>query len=387
MGGDRLLIVDEDVEFRTLARRVAEALGYDTLLTGDAKVFKEEVRSWHPSVVIIDLNPTGIDGIELLRELGEMRIAARIVIASGVDAKILDTVGCLAAERGLSVAATLQKPVGADALGQVLDRLREVEKQLLAGALAHAIANDDLVLEYLPTIDCRSGRIYAVEALVRWQHPTRGTIPPDQFLSLAEAGDLGNRLTEWVVAAATAQTARWRRQGVALGLSVNVSPGNLESQQFPDMLAALCARNGHQPAQLTVEFGAAAAAADLAQMRDTLSRLRLKGFRLAIDGFGSGDLSLAKLRRLPFSEVKIDKPFVSQMTTDRDSRLVVEAAIELAHKFGLQAVAVGVTTPAILAAIVELGADAAQGFLISPPVGADRIGKIAAAPVAIAAPS
>lgn len=387
MSEDRLLIIDDDTVFRNFARLVAEAVGYDTLITGEAKVFKEQVRSWGPSVVILDVNMPGIDGIELLRDLVDMRIAARIVIASAVDVKVLETVGQLASERGLAIAATLQKPVSQEALTQVLERLREVEKQLLAGALAHAIANNDLILEYLPILDCKTGQISAVEALVRWQHPSRGMIPPDQFVSLAEQGDVIHQLTQWVATAATRHTARWRREGFDLGLALNISARNLEDPALAEMLASICAQSGHKPEKLTVELGAAALGGDLAHTRDTLSRLCLKGFRLSVEEFGTGDLSLGKLRRLPLSELKIDRPFVSQMMTDEDSRLVVEASIDLAHKFGLSVLAVGVTMRTILAAVKQRGADSAQGFFISPPVAADRVPQIARTPVSAAAPA
>jgi EAL domain-containing protein (putative c-di-GMP-specific phosphodiesterase class I) len=387
MSEDRVLIIDDDAGFRNFARRVAEAVGYDTRVTAEAQVFKDEVRAWNPSVILLDLNMPGVDGVELLRDLVDMRVAARVLIASGVDLKVLETVAGLAAERGLKVAATLQKPIRAEALQEVLERLREVEKELLAGALVHAIANNDLILEYLPTLDCRTGRICGVEALVRWQHPTRGMIPPDQFVSLAERGDVIHQLTQWVVGTATRQCRRWRREGLDLALAVNASPRNLESPHFPDELAALCAQTAHPPEKLTIEVVASAVAGDLAHMRETLSRLRLKGFRLSIEEFGTGDLSLAKLRRLPFSELKIDKPFVSQMGHDEDSRQIVEAAIDLAHQFGLSAVAVGVTMRTILAAVTERGADMAQGFFISPPVGAERIRDVAAKLTQIAPPA
>jgi EAL domain-containing protein (putative c-di-GMP-specific phosphodiesterase class I)/ActR/RegA family two-component response regulator len=382
MSDDRLLIIDDDNGFRNFVRRVAETVGYDTLITGDAKVFKEQVRAWNPSVIILDLNMPGIDGIELLRDLVDMKVTARVVIASGVDLKVLETVGRMAAERGLAIAGTIQKPVRAEALKEVLERLREVEKELLAGALTHAIASNDLVLEYLPTLDCRTGRIYAVEALVRWQHPTRGMIPPDQFIALAEQSEAIHELTQWVVANATRQTARWRRDGVDLGLAVNVSARNLESSDFPDRIAAICAQTGHAPEQLTMEFVADAISGDLAQTKELLTRLRLKGFRIAIEEFGTGDLSLAKLCRLPFAELKIDKPFVSQMLHDAESCRIVEAAIGVAQKFGLKSLAVGVTMRTILSAVAERGADAAQGFFISPPADADQVRALVAAPPA-----
>ncbi len=370
---DRLLIIDDDSGFRNYVRRVGEATGFETFATGDATVFMERARAWNPSVIVMDLNMPGADGIELLRELGDARIRARVLIASGVDAKVLDTARRLAAERGLAIAGTLPKPIRAHELKERLEQLREVEKPLMAGALAHAIANNDLLLEYQPKIDCRSGQVIGAEALVRWRHPTRGIIAPDQFIPLAEQSGAIHALTEWVTNAAVAQAAAWRRDGLALEVAINVSARNLETLELPDMIAARCATAGLAPEGLTIELTESAAMGDPAQTMDILTRLCIKGFRLAIDDFGTGYSSLLQLRRLPFAELKIDKSFVMQMNRDPDSQVIVEAVIGLARKLGLSIVAEGVETAATLGAITKLGADSAQGFYISPPVAPERV--------------
>ena len=211
MNQDRLLIVDDDSGFRNYARRVGEASGYETFITASAAEFKEKIRSWRPTVILLDLQMPGADGVELLRDLAEAKSAARILIASGVDTKVLEAAERLASERGLSMAGTLQKPVRLALLRDELERLREFEAPLLAGALAHAIANGELLLEYQPKLDCRTGQVRGVEALARWQHPTRGIVPPDKFVPLAEQSGLIHDMTDWVVASATRQAARAAR--------------------------------------------------------------------------------------------------------------------------------------------------------------------------------
>jgi len=370
---DRLLVIDDDSGFRNYVRRVGEAIGFETIATGDAAVFKQRVRNWEPSVIVMDLNMPGADGIELLRDLVEAKSSARVLIASGVDARVLDAAERLAVERGLTIAGTLHKPVRAATLKETLERLREIEKPLLAGSLAHAIRNGNLVLEYQPKLDCRSAQIYAFEALVRWRHPSRGVIPPDQFIPLAEQGGLIHDLTEWVVATAAAQVAAWRRDGMPCEVAINISALNLESLDLPDMIATSCEAAGIAPDMITLELTESAAMNDAAQMMDVLTRLRLKGFRLSIDDFGTGYSSLVQLRKLPFSEMKIDKSFVLRMQTDKDSRVIVEAVIGLAQKLGLTVVAEGIETLEALNAVVKLGADAAQGHYISRPLAAERV--------------
>jgi EAL domain-containing protein (putative c-di-GMP-specific phosphodiesterase class I) len=370
---DRLLVIDDEAGFRNYVRRVGESIGFETVATGDPDIFKARVRSWDPSVIVMDLNMPGADGIELLRDLVEAKSTARVLIASGVDGRVLDAAERLAAERGVAIAGTLHKPVRAAVLKEALEKLREIEQPLLAGSLAHAIRNDSLVLEYQPKLDCRSSQIYALEALVRWPHPSRGVIPPDQFIPLAEQSGLIHDLTEWVVNNAAAQAAAWRRDGTPNEVAVNISARNLENLGLPDLIASSCASAGVPSDMITLELTESAAMNDPAQTMDVLTRLRLKGFRLSIDDFGTGYSSLVQLRKLPFSELKIDKSFVIQMAKDKDSRVIVEAVIGLAQKLGLCVVAEGIETSDVLASIVKLGADAAQGYYISRPVAAERV--------------
>jgi EAL domain-containing protein (putative c-di-GMP-specific phosphodiesterase class I)/ActR/RegA family two-component response regulator len=373
---DRLLIIDDDSAFRNYVRRVGESSGFETLVTGDPTAFKERVRSWHPSVIVLDLTMPGSDGVELLRDLVEAKSTARLLIASGADTKVLESVRSLAAQRGLAIAGTLQKPVRAALLKETLERLREIEKPLLASALAHAIRSDDLFLEYQPKLDCRSHQVFGVEALARWHHMTRGILPPDQFIALAEQSGLIHDLTEWVVNAATRQAAAWRKEGLPLEIAINISARNLENIELPDMIGASCAKHNLPAEAVTLELVESAAMGDPTQTMDVLTRLRLKGFRLSIDDFGTGYSSLVQLQKLPFSEIKIDRSFVIQMMRSHDCRVIVEVVIGLAQKLGLCVIAEGVETAEILAAIVAMGADGAQGYFISRPVVADRVEAI-----------
>jgi EAL domain-containing protein (putative c-di-GMP-specific phosphodiesterase class I) len=283
----------------------------------------------------------------------------------------------LAIERGLTIAGTLAKPVRAATLRDTLERLKEFEQPLLESALAHAIANDDLLLEYQPKLDLKSGRIFGVEALVRWQHTTRGLVAPDHFIALAEESDLIQDLTRWVFGTAMRQTAAWRRDGLALEIAVNLSACNLKVLDLPDWMAATCRDEELPTKAVTLEFTESAAMDDPVQAMDVLTRLRLKGFQLSVDDFGTGYSSLVQLQRLPFSELKVDKSFVMQMQQNTDCRVIVEAVIGLGQKLGLRVVAEGVETASTLDALRHLGADAAQGYFISRPIIAGKIPEIA----------
>jgi EAL domain-containing protein (putative c-di-GMP-specific phosphodiesterase class I) len=373
---DRLLVVDDDSMFRNYVRRIGEASGFETIVTGDAKEFRERIRSRRQMVIVMDLNMPDADGIELMRELANVKSDAKLLIASGADQKVLDTAKRLGAEHGLTVAGTLQKPIRPAQLREMLERLREVDKPLLASALAHAIAHDALLLEYQPKLDCKSRTVTGVEALVRWQHPTRGILPPDQFIALSEQSGLCHDLLDWVVATATMQGASWRRQGLSLDISVNVSTRNFERIDLPDRIARSCESAGFPIEALTLEITESAAMGDPTRAMDVLTRLRLKGFHLSIDDFGTGYSSLVHLQRMPISEIKIDKSFVTQMLRNSESRIIVEMVIALGRKLGHKVTAEGVETADMLASLTEMGADTAQGFGISRPVPADHIGDI-----------
>jgi EAL domain-containing protein (putative c-di-GMP-specific phosphodiesterase class I) len=239
--------------------------------------------------------------------------------------------------------------------------------------LARAIANAELQLDYQPKVDVISGTVTGVEALVRWQHPTRGRLGPDRFIPLAEQSDLIGDLTRWVMRTAVAQWCRWREAGTEISIALNFSARNLDEIDFPDVLEQLC-RSGDVPcSQFVIEITETAAASDEIKMMDITTRLRLKGFRISIDDFGTGYSSLVQLQRLPFSEMKIDKSFVLQCATARESLIIVKAIIDLAHNLNLKVVAEGVETLEVLDLLRRLGCDLAQGYYVGRPMEGARL--------------
>jgi EAL domain-containing protein (putative c-di-GMP-specific phosphodiesterase class I) len=375
--GDRLLVVDDEPAFGLIVKRVAQSCGFEVVVTENASAFINATRLWHPTVILLDLKIPGSDGIELLRSLAADKCPAHIVLSSGADARILDSAMQLGRERGLDMSEALQKPIRADSLRDRLNGFKRTPKLQLSADLARAVSNDQLFLEFQPKLDCRQSRVTSVEALVRWRHPLHGVIPPDQFIGLAEENGLINRLTDWVVGAAAEQVVRWRTErGFALEVAVNISARDVEDLTFPDRIERRCLDAGLDPQFITIELTETSAMREAVQMMDVLTRLRLKGFKLSIDDFGTGYSSLVQLQRMPFSELKIDKSFVMQMTRSRSCRVIVEIVVDLAHKLGLKSVAEGVEDEAALQSLVEMGCDMAQGYHVSRPVSADRIAEL-----------
>jgi len=236
----------------------------------------------------------------------------------------------------------------------------------LAGELRRSIPQGELVLHYQPQITLATGAIHSVEALVRWNHPREGLMPPDRFISMAEETGIIHPLTAWVIDSALTQMCRWLEDGLDVSVSLNVSPRNIDDHSLEEMVARALGNFKVEPHRLTLEIteGVAMAAA----AAKALHRLNEMGVRLALDDFGTGYSSLLYLMRLPVNEIKIDRSFVSALASDPDSGAIVRSAVGLGHNLGLRVVAEGLQDRMAEAVLVEAGCDAAQGFLVGRPV-------------------
>jgi diguanylate cyclase (GGDEF)-like protein/PAS domain S-box-containing protein len=244
------------------------------------------------------------------------------------------------------------------------------ERLSLVAELRRAIAMDELTLHYQPQVECFSGQLVGVEALVRWWHPERGLMGPDKFVALAEQSGLVHDLTRWVLATALGQGHTLRRWLHELTLSVNLSGQDLLDAELPDFVNQQLVRWQFPPSQLTLEITESALLADNTRARVVLGRLRQMGVRVALDDFGTGYSSLSYLKDWPVDELKVDRSFVKNMIEDARDRSIVRAIVDLAHSLGLQVVAEGVETSAVLALLDELACDRAQGYLLSKPLPA-----------------
>jgi EAL domain-containing protein (putative c-di-GMP-specific phosphodiesterase class I) len=242
-----------------------------------------------------------------------------------------------------------------------------ISGRALAAELALAVAGNRLRLVYQPKLDLDTGRMSGVEALARWNHKRLGEVPPGRFIPAAERHGTIDLFTDWALATALRQWTAWRDQGLTTCLAVNLSALTLRDLDFPDRLDRLCRSEGVPPDHILLEI-TESATQQAVRLLDTLTRFRLKGFGLSLDDFGTGYSSLLQLRQLPYSELKIDCCFVRDAATSRESRLIVEALIGLAHGLGLVATAEGVEDEPTLALLRRLGCDRAQGYHIATPM-------------------
>ena len=241
------------------------------------------------------------------------------------------------------------------------------EEDRLLDRFRVALRDQQLHLLYQPKIRLSDGQLTHVEALVRWDDPELGLIDPARFVAMAEQHGLIDELTQWGLRKALRQWLKWRGEGIDIAIAFNISALSLERLDFPDLVERMC-RGLKVPTERLVLELTEGATQPLIKLMDTLTRFRIKGIGLAIDDFGTGYSSMMQLRQLPFTEVKIDRQFVSDATRSPDCRLIVKTIVDLAHGLGLAAVAEGVETPDQLHLLREVHCDMAQGFLVSPPL-------------------
>ncbi len=241
----------------------------------------------------------------------------------------------------------------------------------MESALQLALARKELLLHFQPKIDIASGRMVSVEALLRWAHPTRGLVPPLDFIPLAEERGLIVPIGRWVIQAACRQIRDWRDQGAHVPpVAVNLSARQFASETLVGDIRAAMIDNGVSPADLEVELTESVLMADPERANEVLQQLHTMGVRISIDDFGTGYSSLSYLKRFPAQTVKIDRSFIRGLPSDADDLAITEAVIAMAHSLGLNVVAEGVETSEQLAALRMLGCDEAQGFLLGRPMPA-----------------
>ena len=293
-----------------------------------------------------------------------------------MDPRVLASVEQLGLTQGLNMIGTLQKPLALPDLesvlaGQLVDAQEPTERDL-----QNAIDRGELAVYYQPQAElAMDGSVHpvAVEALVRWNHPTLGLVLPDQFIGLAERTNLIGSLTDFVLNESLTQLAAWRGQGIKLGLAVNLSPLLVKDLDFPDRLSEMMRANRLPNSELTIEITETAALDDPTLTRDILTRLRVKNFGLSLDDFGTGHSSLTQLYKMPFNEIKIDRSLGMEMHRSTEARTITRSIVDLAHNLGLTVCTEGVEQMATVDFLREVKCDRIQGYLLGRPMAAALI--------------
>lgn len=381
----KFLLVDDDEFALKFLEMQLRRLGCDDIVChSDAR--EALLVLTQPTVAIdllfCDLRMPEVDGVEFVRHLAQIGFKGWLVLVSGTDVRVLQAVDSLAQSHGIRVLGACRKPLAPAQLADLLaraadtrdDSARPAARELATGELQAAIASDRVLNHYQPKVRMQGdGALVGVEALVRLRSTQGALVFPDRFIVVAERHRLIDTLMQSVTRLAIEQSAVWRRVGLDLPVAVNVSMDNLWDLDLPDRIAEAVAAAGISPGHLTFEVTESRLMSDPRAVLDILSRLRLKGFGLSIDDFGTGHSSLAQLRDLPFSELKLDRSFVRRADQDAARRAIVEAALSMAHRLGMTVVAEGVENQAEWALLAALGCDVAQGYFIARPMAGDEI--------------
>ncbi|MCW8888266.1 MAG: EAL domain-containing response regulator [Gammaproteobacteria bacterium] len=383
----KVYIIDDDSQIVEILTQFVGMLGFEVAsYTSAVKFFVDYPEDEHNITIMLDLNMPEMDGIEVIRQLAERGSHASLLLISGYDTSVLHSAEKLAHAHNLKIISSLTKPISFSLLEGIFDEIgRSEEPQFIDRGEVHlplqlsefrdALVQNQLTLHYQPQVNIQTRALVGVEALVRWQHPQRGLIFPNHIIPMAEEFGLMGDLTAQVINKAVNQSYQWQQKGLNIPVSVNISAESITSLTFPEQLTDLLKRSQFDPSMLALEVTESELMGDLKTSLDILTRLRMKGVDLSIDDFGTGYSSLSQLHRIPFTELKIDRSFVMDMSGDGDAMAIVKTCIMLGHELKMKVVAEGVESEHVLNQLSELGCDIAQGYYIARPMSADKLVK------------
>ena len=319
-----------------------------------------------PAIIFLDVALQRSDAVDVIRGLGEKGYGGVVQLMSGSNVGLLEDVRRVGARHGLNMRPPLTKPFRSEAIRQIITSAHLAERPLTVVKLDEALANDWLELWYQPKIDLRTKTFGGAEGLIRCRHPVHGVLSPESFLPGASECS-HSMLTEHVIVAALRDWDEIAEIGVHLHTAVNTSIGALANLQLPALLREHRPQSDKWPG-LILEVTESQVVKDVALMHEISTQLRIYGITFAIDDFGEGFSSFARLRELPFAELKLDRSFVKDSGTDVRNAGICEAIINLAHHFGAVAVAEGLENIADLQAVHRMGCDLGQGFVLARPM-------------------
>lgn len=378
LGGDLLLLIEEHEPTLQEARRLAEHLGCELLELSDLETLESVLGVRRPSAVLLALDVRGLNAVAALRALSALSPPPPLLLLGEMDRRLLASAHRLAAAHGVAVLGTLSRPLEYETGARLLAPHLGAPPAIPRADLERALREQELSLLYQPVmaLEPEGLRLKGVEAFVRWQHPQRGLLRPAQFLASLEREELLGALTDFVMMEAVRQAGVWRARGLALEVTINLSPRLVRDRGFPDRLEALLRENGVPPDQIGIDV-TEGREADRTLILDAFTRLRLMGVGLSLDNFGTGRSSLTELYRLPFTALKIDGSLLAEMPGEPEAAIIVRSIVELAHTLGLKACAEGVETPAAVQHLREIGCDALQGRIVCSPVRASDLERLA----------
>ena len=380
-----LVAEDHDFQRRTLvgmlkrlgAKKVVDAADGKSAL----EIFHDETQPF--DIIVSDLDMPGMDGMELLRHIGETGIPVSVILSSAVDHAVLSSVQAMTKAYGITLLAAIEKPVTLQKLEAAIkfyrppqprsDRPRAPAASAFSvDEVRQGLRNREFEPFYQAKIHLATGRTHSAEALARWRHPDKGIIGPYAFIGVMEDGGLIDELTWLMLEASARQRREWTERGVepAMAISVNLSLKSLVDTEIADRITRIVRTERVEPSSIILEVTESAAMTQVPQALENLARLRMRGFHLSIDDYGTGYSSMQQLTRVAFTELKIDQSFVMNALDDEACRVIVQSSTEMARKLKISSVAEGAETRSHWDLLQQLGCDIVQGYFIARPMAA-----------------
>jgi len=342
----------------------------------------EKLQKKQYDLVFIDLEMPIMDGVELSRRIAKDNLANAVIILSSKDPSLISSIGTMAESDGLTVLGTFQKPMQSSDLEASLKRISNEVKKSQSQTLYNRLCVDDInqginekqiTLYYQPKLTCKGLLLKGVEALARWQHPTLGFISPVEFITAAEEFNVISELTHYLFEIALKQKVKWQQHGVNFHLAFNLSPLSLADDNLAENIAQQVAHYHIDPKDIVLEVTENAICGEISTAIETLAKLRLKGFKLAIDDYGTGFANAQQLSRVPATELKLDRILVDNVSTRPQQRAILKSTVNLSKDLGLTTVAEGVENFDDFKLVLDLGGDLVQGYYFAKPMNADDL--------------
>jgi len=381
IAGLRFMVVEDHGFQRWVLANVLEKMGVQHVLAasnGRTALELLGVAGTQVDVIITDLDMPGMDGMEFIRNLGQSRSNVSLIVVSSLERSVVESVQSMARAYGVTVLGTIQKPASEEKLLELVVRHRGLARPVGAPPAAfgeaevrEALRRGQIEAFFQPKVELFTRKLVGAEALARWRHAEKGVLPPLAFLGSFASAGLTDELTAAIVRSAARNCRVWRGAGVHIPVSVNLSVESLADVTLAERMVNHVVGQKMAPGDLILEVQeSACAGADVGVVLENLTRLRMKGFGLSVDDFGTGSVSMERLSQWPVTELKVDHAFVHDAWTRPSRRAVLETSLEFARKLGVAAVAEGVENRWQWDLLRELGCPLAQGYFIAQPMEA-----------------
>jgi EAL domain-containing protein (putative c-di-GMP-specific phosphodiesterase class I)/AmiR/NasT family two-component response regulator len=333
-------------------------------------------------LVFIDLEMPIMDGVELSRKIAKEKLAQSVIILSSKDPSLISSIGTMAESDGLNVLGTFKKPIQIKDLENSLNRLtshgnanesHKIYNRLVKDDLLNGMKNQQITLFYQPKLTCKGLLLKGVEALARWNHPKLGFVSPVEFITAAEEFGVISELTHYLFDIALKQKVQWGDHGINFHLAFNLSPLSLADNDLADKISNQVERHQIESKEIVLEVTENAISGEISTAIETLAKLRLKGFKLAIDDYGTGFANAQQLSRVPATELKLDRILVDNVATRPQQLAILKSTVNLAKELGLNTVAEGVENFDDFKLLLKLNVDLVQGYYFAKPMDANSL--------------